>query len=216
MHRIHVGFIALLIIALGACVRPLVRTEPTRVIIVTVTERLAETTLKEEFITLPAFNVARRPPPPRVALPFGREDWSKHAGSSLHYDDAAVVFTIEESPFTGDAMVDVVEVSAPINDFAELRKSATRYHAIEQPPCIAFTAFFIDGVGAKPRKPVLLTTRHGRSSAATVVDPARAILRSRPVLRMPPLAVTPPVEAFVSIDVATGGADFIILAVYAH
>ena len=74
-------------------------------------------------------------------------------------------------------------------------------------------AFFIDGIGDRPREPVLVTARQGKNWGTVIVDPLQHTLRLEPVLRVAPRIIKAPVEAFVSVDVAAGGAEFVIVSV---
>ncbi len=59
--------------------------------------------------------------------------------------------------------------------------------AAPSPPCQAWSAFFVKGIGAPPATPVLLQRwRDGGPSRAISVDPARHTLVMRPVLRFSP------------------------------
>lgn len=205
--------VALMVIGLAACVRPWVpSTQPTAVLVLTITERLGETILKQEFIPSRPFRVPPRPSLPRIVLLFAEEGVT-HAGSARNYNNPPIVFMLTENPFMGGATINDVPVSAPIEDFAGLRESLIRYVPVERAPCEAITAFFIDGIGDRPREPVLVTAQQGKNWGTVIVDPLQHTLRLEPVLRVAPRIIKAPVEAFVSVDVAAGGAEFVIVSV---
>jgi hypothetical protein len=137
----------------------------------------------------------------------------EHAGSAIGYRNPPIVFTITEDPFIGAATLTAVPVSAPLANSVGIADSLPRSLAMEHPPCTAITPFFIAGIGDTQRKPILLTARQGANSGTVVVDPIQATLRLRPLLRIASRVVVPPRQTLVSIDVASGGLAFIILAV---
>ena len=136
----------------------------------------------------------------------------RNAGASSIPRRKATLITLEENPFLRRPIATAMEVGLPVERSARMEQSLARYQPSQRPPCVLISAFFMKGIGDTPTEPVLLTARQGENWGRVVVDPRTATLDVKPVLRVGPSRASPGTEVFLTVEVASGDADFTVLA----
>ena len=161
-------------------------------------------------------------PAPRLALPSRvlSYDGSRTSTSVSVRQTVrdSVVFVLEEGPANPGQAIEVVAhpVGFPTDQDVGRFDVGGRIEEA-QPPCVALSGFFIEGVGERPEAPVIVWFREGAQEASFSVDPRVHTLKLRPVLKFATDHVTilasRPSQYFVVLEASGTVRDYLLVGV---